>query len=162
MLDARNCKAYSDPIPILGHIHHLYLALHPSTEAVPAAFSTHADNPRQLSCYPFCNVASHRSSLLPQAHVAAEGTPHLLDTRSPTLTPGPSYTSQHPTAELDDMLEGPQSPNTVTMSSHSTVLGSQPLSYPSLDIAPSGLCDTRQRRRLHHLTCYQPYPSFYL
>jgi hypothetical protein len=102
--------------------------------------------------------------LAPSGPRGAEGTPHLLDTRFPTLTPGPSYPSQHPTAELslDDMLEGPQRSNTVATSSHSAVLGSQPLSYLSLDVAPSGLCDTRQWRRLHHLTCYQPYPSFYL
>lgn len=123
VLETRNSKVYSDLVPILGHIHHIYLTLHPGTDPVPATSSSHSGTLRQRSAYPFCNITGHRSSLLAQVHEAVvEGTPQPTHTRSITLIPESMHTSQHPTAELShgDVLEEPRRSDPIATSSRPT------------------------------------------
>ena len=115
---ARNRALHITAVRILRAIRHLYINLHQSTDAAPAAFSDSTDSfdpvLLSLSSYPFCNIASHHPDTTTHVSVPLP-TPALNspDALTPAPTDGNNNTSRQ-SEQLDNVIQLPSSSYTTT------------------------------------------------
>ena len=168
--EAQNGRRDSTPVTILRQIRHLYVALHGGTYFTSNGFSTSTSNSDgmawQPSSYPLCNIANHRTDLLPHIHemtagqathtsvVAVSADPPLDPTLIPSSVPAqhdiPSYsasngslsgqlTSEPPSG---DIVEEPQQVFIHTPPLSASPKSQSPSPEPAAAPATSGSTDT--------------------
>ena len=168
--EAQNGRPRSTPVSILRNLRHLYVALHGGTYFASNGFSTSPLNSDDIvlqpSSYPLCNVANHRSDLLPHVHgmttgqathtsvVTVSADPPLDPTLPPSSVPTQHDVLSHPASDGDlssqltgeppsgDVVDEPQQ-----LFVHNSPLSASPKSQsPSLEAAAvlstSGNTDT--------------------
>ena len=109
---AQNGPQDSTPVSIIRRIRHLYVALHGGTYFASNVFSTSTSNSDDIvwqpPSYPLCNIASHRSGILPHLHgmtarratftsvVTVPADPPLSPTLDPSSIPTQHGVPSHP------------------------------------------------------------------